>query len=156
MGFFMRKIQMLLNPFISQPDVFAGVYLPARRSGCETRLHRGNHAKPTSVELNLHRLTVLSPFKHPSRALLCCFQIPIAAACVLLRGLVQHVLSPRCPCQNILELDCLQALGIKRYTLGGDTADGRQVGPVPVVERLDNITAPLGFYEEVLVCQGVS
>jgi [ribosomal protein S5]-alanine N-acetyltransferase len=37
---------------------------------------------------------------------------------VLLRGLVQHVLSSRCACQNILELDCLQALGIKRYTLG--------------------------------------
>jgi hypothetical protein len=33
-------------------------------------------------------------------------------------SLVQHVLSPRCACQNILELDCLQALGIKRYTLG--------------------------------------
>ena len=64
-----------------------------------------------------------SPFYHRLQtslcALLCCFQIPIAAACVLLRGLVQHVLSPRCARRNILELDCLQALGIKRYTLGG-------------------------------------
>src|SRR5262245_44223677 len=42
MGFFMRKIQMLLSPFISQPAVFAGVYLPALRSGCEARSHRGN------------------------------------------------------------------------------------------------------------------
>ena len=76
MGFFMRKIQMLLNLFISQPDVFAVVYLPARRSGCETRLHRGNHAKPTSVELNLHRLTVLLPFKHPSLRCSAAFKSP--------------------------------------------------------------------------------
>jgi hypothetical protein len=76
MGFFMRKIQMLLNPFISQPDVFAGVYLPARRSGCETPLHRGNHAKLTSLELNLHRLTVLSPFKHPSVRCSAAFKSP--------------------------------------------------------------------------------
>jgi hypothetical protein len=72
----MRKIQMFLNPFISQPDVFAGVYLPARRSGCETRLHRGNHAKPITVELNLHRLTVLSPFKHPSLRCSAAFKSP--------------------------------------------------------------------------------
>ena len=44
---------MLLSPLISQPAVFVGVYLPARRSGCEARLHRGNHPQPTSVELNL-------------------------------------------------------------------------------------------------------
>src|SRR5262245_15584867 len=60
MGFFMRKIQMLLSPFISQPAVFAGVYLPALRSGCEARSHRGNHAKPTSAELNLLPLVDLS------------------------------------------------------------------------------------------------
>ena len=76
MGFFMRKIQMLLSPFISQPAVFAGVYLPARRSGCEARSHRGNHAKPISVELNLHRLTVLSPFKHPSVRCSAAFKSP--------------------------------------------------------------------------------
>jgi hypothetical protein len=67
MGFFMRKIQMLLNPFISQPDVFAGVYLPARRSGRETRLHRGNHAKLTSSNSTLTD----SPFYHPSNIPLC-------------------------------------------------------------------------------------
>jgi hypothetical protein len=72
----MRKIQMFLNPFISQPDVFAEVYLPARRSGCETRLHRGNHANPITVELNLHRLTVLSPFKHPSVRCSAAFKSP--------------------------------------------------------------------------------
>src|SRR6476660_5456132 len=62
-----------------------------------------------------------SPFYHPSNIPLCAALLlsnPIAAACVLLRGLVQHVLSPCCPCQNILELDCLQALGIKRYKFG--------------------------------------
>jgi hypothetical protein len=72
----MRKIQILLNPFISQPDVFAGVYLPARKSGYETRLHRANHANPTRVELNLHRLTVLSPFKHPSVRCSAAFKSP--------------------------------------------------------------------------------
>jgi len=60
MGFFMRKIQMLLSPFISQPAVFAGVYLPTLRSGCEARSHRANHAKTTSVELNLLPLVDLS------------------------------------------------------------------------------------------------
>src|SRR5215831_20699459 len=60
MGFFMRKIQMLLSLFISQPTVFAGVYLAAPRSGCEARSHRGNHAKPTSAELNLLPLVDLS------------------------------------------------------------------------------------------------
>ena len=85
---------MLLNPFISLPDVFAGVYLPARRSGSETRLHRGNHAKLTSVELNLHRTHRFITLQNniPVRCS-AAFQIPIAAACVLLRGLVQHVLS---------------------------------------------------------------
>jgi hypothetical protein len=90
---------------------------PARRSGRETRLYRGNHANPTSVELNLHRLTVFLPFKHPFCAALL-LSNPHSRACVLLRGLVQHVLSARCACQNILELDCLQALGIKGYTFG--------------------------------------
>ena len=70
----------------------------------------------TSVEPNLHRLTV---FYHPSNIPLYAalpLSNPHTAACVLLRGLVQHVLSPRCARRNILELDCLQALGIKRYT----------------------------------------
>ena len=67
MGFFMRKIQMLLIPFISQPAVFAGVYRPARRSGCEARLHRGNHPQPTSVELNLLLFVDLSRTSYLTR-----------------------------------------------------------------------------------------
>jgi hypothetical protein len=43
----------------------------------------------------------------------------LACLLLLLRGLVQHVLSPIAPIQIISELDCLQALGIKRYTLDG-------------------------------------
>ena len=115
----MRKTQMLLNPFISlQADVFAGVYLPARRSGCEARSHRGNHAKPTSVELNLHPLTDLS-LTSTTLGTAAPFTIPIAATSVRLRGLVQHVLSPPWRRPEYFGLDCLQALGIKRYTLGG-------------------------------------
>src|SRR5262245_4848370 len=117
MGFFMRKIQMLLSPFISQPAVFAGVYLPARRSGCEARSHRGNHAKPTNVELNLHRLTVLSPFKTSLCATALLLSNPHNRSFRAAPRFSPTRFIRRCACQNILELDCLQALGIKRYTL---------------------------------------
>jgi hypothetical protein len=67
MGFFMRKIHMLLNPFISQPDVFAGVCLSARRSGCETRLHR-----VITQNLPASNSTFTdSPFYYPSNIPLC-------------------------------------------------------------------------------------
>src|SRR5262249_40431981 len=62
-----------------------------------------------------------SPFYHPSN-------IPLCAALLLSNPHNRSFRAaprfsptrfiPRCACQNILELDCLQALGIKRYTLG--------------------------------------
>jgi hypothetical protein len=50
------------------------------------------------------------------------FTICIAATALRLRGLVQHVLSPVATPAISLKLDCLQALGIKRYTLQRTTA----------------------------------
>jgi hypothetical protein len=60
MGFLMRNRAPPLRPFISQRAVFVGVYLAARRRGCEARLHRGIHTKPTSSKLNLLPLLDLS------------------------------------------------------------------------------------------------
>jgi len=60
MGFLMRKTQPLLGSVNFQPAVFARVCLLMRGSGCEARLHRGNHAKPDTVELNLLPLVDLS------------------------------------------------------------------------------------------------
>ena len=67
MGFFMRKTQMLLSPFNSQPAVFARVCLLAPKSGSKTPLHRSHHRKSTNVELNLLPLLDLSLTHHHPR-----------------------------------------------------------------------------------------
>src|SRR5262245_49935645 len=118
MGFFMRKIQMLLSLFISQPTVFAG--------GCICRREEVT-AKPDRIVVITQNLPASnstftdSPFYHPSN-------IPLCAALLLSNPHNRSFRAaprfsptrfiPRCACQNILELDCLQALGINRYTLG--------------------------------------
>ncbi len=79
---------------------------------------QGPNQRKTS-NAGLHRLSLAFyryPDAVPSRA--AHDTIPIAEAARLLRGLVQPVLSPRCNCRDTPALDCLQALGIKRYTLG--------------------------------------
>ena len=68
MGFLMSKIHSLVNPFHSQPALFARVCLPApwqaglpwRRTSSEATLHLGNNGKSIGVELNLHPYADLS------------------------------------------------------------------------------------------------
>ena len=47
----MRKTPMLLSPFNSQADVFAGVCLAAKRSCSKTPLRRSHHRTSTDVDL---------------------------------------------------------------------------------------------------------
>jgi len=62
------------------------------------------------------------------------FTIPIAATAVRLRGLVPTRFIPPCSLCDQSDLDCLQALGIKRYTLGkSDKNSGskmKTIGPI--------------------------
>jgi hypothetical protein len=54
----MRKTQMLLRPFNSQPAVFARVYLPVPKTGSKAALHRRHHGKSISVELDFIHLSI--------------------------------------------------------------------------------------------------
>jgi hypothetical protein len=56
----MRNREPLLSPFISQPAVFAGVYLLTPKSGSHAASNRRHHGKAIAAELNLHPLIDLS------------------------------------------------------------------------------------------------
>jgi hypothetical protein len=75
MGFLMSKTHSLVNPFHSQPALFARVCLPApwqaglpgRRTGSQATLHRHHHRKSIGAKLNLHPIVELSLTNHHTR-----------------------------------------------------------------------------------------
>ena len=67
MGFLMSKIYSLVTPFRSKPALFARVCLPGRRTGSQTALRRGNHAKSVGIDLNRLPLLDLSLIHHRTR-----------------------------------------------------------------------------------------
>ena len=77
MGFFMKKTPNALKPIYLSTCLSLRGYICRREEVArETPLHRGNHGKLTIVDLNLHQLTVLSPFKHPSMPCSAAFKSP--------------------------------------------------------------------------------
>src|SRR3990170_7511522 len=63
----LSKIHSLVNPFHSQPALFARVCLPGRRTCSQATLRRGNHAKSVGIDLNRLPLLDLSPTHHHAR-----------------------------------------------------------------------------------------
>jgi hypothetical protein len=64
--FLMKKTYSLFSPLYPQHAVSARVCLPGRKSHSVTPLHRRNHRKSISTNLNLHPLAVLRLPKHQS------------------------------------------------------------------------------------------
>ena len=115
----MRKTQPLLNPLNSLPVLCVQVCLPAEISCSQTPLNPLHDRK--SIGADLYSPTTILPLANlsPHSAPLRCFTIPIAEnLCAAPRFSPTSFYPPIAPAELFPQLDCLQPLGIKRYTLG--------------------------------------
>jgi len=87
----MRKVPRRFISFDSRSGGLAQVCPALDKTGSQAAGQCRRPTKAIGADLNFHRLAICIASQAPHFAMLPCFQIPIA---VLLRSLVQHVLSP--------------------------------------------------------------